>query len=446
MIGIGIIGMGVISHYYVQGFAQTSACALVAVCDLNVAKLAPHEQSSVATYIDYRQLLADSRVVAVVINLPNNLHFQACLDALTAGKHVCCEKPLTLSLDEAETLSARARELGLSLLTAFHRRYNTHLILACEQKLFDRKRHDIKAVHAHYDERIEDHAGADTGYLNPLACGGGCIADNGPNVFDALSIALGRLSLIDVTARYDMNGLDVGAEVTLRTVGGIPVTAHLSWDYPHGERKDIVLEDSHGCLFVLDFLKDSTGFKTSLYHEYEGVLAHFCRVIEGAREYGESGVDAVRLVSECYAMLATKRDIEGINECARTKFTQTGRLIKLLRHTSTERGMRLIEAKSRCVRSGEVHELVSTDQPKLEVGDRVDRVGFIGFMEASCAGVIECGDAFFIDEQRVGVVVGFDECHHPNHYNILIGTERLLTATDIPPAILGAKVHFEETV
>ncbi|MBJ7311267.1 Gfo/Idh/MocA family protein [Rugamonas sp. CCM 8940] len=439
-IGIGIIGMGVISHYYVAGFARVGQCKLVAVCDLNRAKLAAHDAGPVATYLDYRDLLADPRVVGVVINLPNNLHFKAGMEALAAGKHVCCEKPLTLSLEEAQILAASAEELGLCLLTSFHRRYNLHLIAAREARLFDPAARDIRAVHAHYDERIEDHAGADTWYLNPASCGGGCIADNGPNVFDSLSAVLGRLRLVDVSARYDETGLDVGAQVELLTGGGIPVTAHLSWDYAHGERKDIVLEDSQGRLTEVDFLQDSEGFKTSLYHEYEGVLAHFAHAIQAGGEYGADGVDAARLVAQCYAMLAAKR------APAANKLVLGGRLVKLLRHSSHARGMTLIEARSRCVRAGELHELVSTDQAGLGSGDRVDRVGFIGFMEATGAGVIDVGDTFHIGDQAIGVVLGFDECHFPNHYNILISTDRLLTASDIPPATPGAAVRFEETV
>lgn len=439
-IGIGIIGMGVISHYYLAGFPRVGECTLVAVCDLNPARMAPYQDGVVATYLEYMDLLADPRVVGVVINLPNNLHFKACMEALTAGKHVCCEKPLTLSLEEAQILSARAKELDLCLLTSFHRRYNRYLMEARKAGLFDHLARGTRSVHAHYDERIEDHSGADTWYLNPTSCGGGCIADNGPNVFDSLSVALGRLRLVDVSARYDERGLDLGAKVELLTTEDIPVTAHLSWDFPHGERKDIVLEDVQGHLNVVDFLKNSEGFKTSLYHEYEGVLAHFAHSIVNGGEYGSDGVDAVRLVTECYAMLA-KRRLPGAD-----KLPLEGRLVKLLRHTSEVRGMKLIEARSRCVRAGELHELVSTDQSDLVAGCRVDRVGFIGFMEATSAGVVDAGDSFYIGGQAIGVVIGFDECHFPNHYNVLIKTDRLLTANDIPLAIPGAATRFEGAV
>lgn len=299
MIRIGIIGMGVISHYYVKAFDQVAQCTLQAVCDLNPAKLAPHRANGVDCYHDYQQLLQSPLIDAVVINLPNNLHYQACLDALAAGKHVCCEKPLTLDLAQARALSRRAKELGLTLLTAFHRRYNQHLIAAVEQGVFA----SAQSITAHYDEKIEDHAGTDTWYLNPNACGGGCIADNGPNIFDSLSFALGELSLQHVSVRYNSAGVDMGAEISLRTRDGRAVSALLSWDYPDGERKDLIAHYADGSSQTVDMLAGSAGFKTSLYHEYEGVLRHLHRAVREQPEYGETGVDAVRLVSESYASL-----------------------------------------------------------------------------------------------------------------------------------------------
>lgn len=108
-----------------------------------------------------------------------------------------------------------------------------------------------------------------------------------------------------------------------------------------------------------------------------------------------------------------------------------GRLVKVLIHRRDERGMALEPFASRCVRSGEVHELVTTDHTDTAPGARIDRVGFLGFVEIGCAGVLDRGDTVRAAGRLVGTVLGFDACHFPNHYNILIAAPRPVTGPDL---------------
>lgn len=123
------------------------------------------------------------------------------------------------------------------------------------------------------------------------------------------------------------------------------------------------------------------------------------------------------------------------------KIDVRGTLVKLLYHRRLDRGMTLIPEQSRCVRAGEVHELVTTDQDGLRPGDRVDRVGFLGFVEISGAGVLDVGDRVVCDGAEIGKVVGFDACHFPNHYNVLIGSTTLHTGDDLGLRV-GRHVDF----
>lgn len=110
----------------------------------------------------------------------------------------------------------------------------------------------------------------------------------------------------------------------------------------------------------------------------------------------------------------------------------TGALVKVLLHRRTERGMRLEPFASRCVRAGEVHELVTTDQwHDTAPGARIDRVGFLGFAELDRGGVLDRGDLVTVGGHPVGRVLGFDACHLPNHYNILIAAPAPLTGADL---------------
>ena len=106
-------------------------------------------------------------------------------------------------------------------------------------------------------------------------------------------------------------------------------------------------------------------------------------------------------------------------------------LVKVLLHRRDERGMTLEPYASRCVRRGDVHELVTTDHAGARAGDRIDRVGFLGFAEFDCGGVIDRGDAVLVDGRAIGEVLGFDACHAPNHLNVLILTDRPVSGQDL---------------
>ena len=119
----------------------------------------------------------------------------------------------------------------------------------------------------------------------------------------------------------------------------------------------------------------------------------------------------------------------------------TAIIVKKLHHMRHDRGMTLIPESTRCVRVGELHELVTTDHRGLSAGSRVDRTGFLGFGEITRAGVIEAGDIVTVSDTVIGCVVGFDDCHFPNHYNIIIESDTLLTG-DHPAVTVEGAISF----
>jgi hypothetical protein len=132
-----------------------------------------------------------------------------------------------------------------------------------------------------------------------------------------------------------------------------------------------------------------------------------------------------------------------------SKNDATGRWIKIFDHRRLDRGFTLEPFGSRCVRTGEIHEIVVTDErqeglSKGEGGQRVDRVAFIGFAEFTRAGVVERGDLAIAGEAELGVVMGFDSCHFPNHYNIIIEAPRLVTGAELGLE-LASSIIFRET-
>jgi myo-inositol 2-dehydrogenase / D-chiro-inositol 1-dehydrogenase len=69
-------------------------------------------------YGDYRELLRDPDVEMISITAPNRLHAQIAVDAANAGKHVVCEKPLCMTLEEADAMIEACARAGVLLLYA----------------------------------------------------------------------------------------------------------------------------------------------------------------------------------------------------------------------------------------------------------------------------------------------------------------------------------------
>jgi L-arabinose 1-dehydrogenase len=431
---IGVVGLGVISKFYLRAIEESPSVRLTAVCDLRDEALAPH-RATVDCYRNHWELLENTELDAIVVNVPNDVHAEVCRDALLTGLSVCVEKPLAIRVDDGRELATLAGERGVTLFTAFHRRYNDN-ILALRDRLSSGAA--IEALRVRYLEKIEEHIGRDGWYLAPDRCGGGCVADNGPNAYDVARLFLGDVEVRDALVARDVNGMDRQALVTLAAPGGAVAEIELDWSYPYGERKDVEVKLVDGTVDGADMLAGHDGFKDSLWHEYAGILAAFENAVRAGEDQASDGLVTLELVADSYAR---ERPFESPAPAAMVKRDVDGLLVKVLKHARADRGMSLEPFASRCVRAGEVHELVTTDHRETAAGARIDRVGFLGFTEIKNAGVIDRGDEVRVNGELVGTVLGFDGCHFPNHYNILIATERPLTGPDLGLAP-ESKIHF----
>ncbi|MFG2263759.1 Gfo/Idh/MocA family protein [Streptomyces sp. NPDC048720] len=430
----GVLGLGAIAPYFLKAIERCPHSTLAAVCDLDPAKTESLAKDGTLAFTDYRELLAAGVCDAVIITLPNHVHAEAAIAALDAGVAVCCEKPLAVTSAEASRMAAAAVRTGTTLFTAFHRRYNHHLLALREALPEDRSQ--IAKLTVRYHENILEHIGGDRWYLDPERCGGGCLIDNGPNALDMAHVLVGGLTLVGARLADVRAGIEYVAELDLMSQDGVPVRVELDWALTTGETKDVVAELADGTVLRADMLEGFTAFKSSLRHEYDGILADFRDQVAAGRTSCGTGVEIVRLVEDAYAA--------GRGERRRSKLPARTKVVRLLFHTSDKRGMSLSEWGTRCVSAGEIHELVTTTDRPRGAGDRIDAVGFLGFVEFQEGTVIALGDEVRLADGRlVGTVAGFDECHFPNHYNVVIASDRLWTATSaaIRP---GDEIRFVE--
>ena len=98
---------------------EWSDVAAIASRDLNKAERAAEKLGIPKAYGSYEQLLADPTIEAIYNPLPNHLHVPWSIKAAEAGKHVLCEKPLSLTVAEAKTLLAVRDRTGVKIGEAF---------------------------------------------------------------------------------------------------------------------------------------------------------------------------------------------------------------------------------------------------------------------------------------------------------------------------------------
>lgn len=117
----GLIGYGLWGAHHGRAIAGTAGAVLAAVADCRpdhlAAAWAAHPQATVSA--DWRDIVAREDIDVVDVVVPSHLHFEVGQAALEAGKHLLLEKPMVLSLDEADRLIALARQKG-TLLAVDH--------------------------------------------------------------------------------------------------------------------------------------------------------------------------------------------------------------------------------------------------------------------------------------------------------------------------------------
>lgn len=124
---IGIIGCGGIANgKHMPALSRQQNAEMVAFCDIiperAEAAKARYGTPDAKVYTDYRQLLEDKTIDVVHVLTPNRMHSPITVDALEAGKHVMCEKPMAINSEEAKKMVDAAVRTGKKLTIGYQNR------------------------------------------------------------------------------------------------------------------------------------------------------------------------------------------------------------------------------------------------------------------------------------------------------------------------------------
>ena len=124
---LGVIGVGRIAMAHLNAAMDLrDQVELMAIADIRAdrAKDVAGEFGVENVYSDYRDLLADREIEAVIVCLPNHLHHPVCRDAARAKKHILVEKPMAMNTAEADEMIEETRAHGVILMVGQSRRFS----------------------------------------------------------------------------------------------------------------------------------------------------------------------------------------------------------------------------------------------------------------------------------------------------------------------------------
>ncbi len=245
-----ILGPGRIARGFASDLALVPDTELVAVGSRSAdrARAFAQEFGVGSAYGSYEELVEDPRVDVVYIASPHALHLEHARLAFEAGKHVLCEKPLTLTTAEAEQMIALAtahdRFLMEAMWTACH-----PVIRALRERLQAGDLGTPRQLHAELGFVVSH--GPDDRLLDP-ALGASALLDMGIYPLTLAHLMLGEAESIVATATLSAGGIDLDVAMAGRYPGGALATmtaSMTSWSSRRAEiatdRGRVVLEDFH---------------------------------------------------------------------------------------------------------------------------------------------------------------------------------------------------------
>jgi myo-inositol 2-dehydrogenase/D-chiro-inositol 1-dehydrogenase len=337
---IGLIGAGFIAATHVESIRLVPDAEAVAVASRGRESATGFAQTwgIPHAYADYRQLLEREDVDGVVVAVPNYLHARVVADAADAGKHVLCEKPLCLTMEEAEHMIDRCRANRVKLVYGEPLCYLPKYVRA-KQLADEGALGDVFLV-----KHGEEHPGPHSPWFwDPDRSGGGVLLDMACHSIEFARWILGRPGVKSVTAtvktllhtdktRCDDHSVcviefDTGALAVLENswakLGGLDDKCEI-----YGSRgntfADVVRGNSlltysqPGYGYALEKAETTQGWTFTIFDElwtfgYPQQMGHFVNVVKGLEEpilTGEDGMEVLRIICAAYQSAGQGRRID----------------------------------------------------------------------------------------------------------------------------------------
>jgi predicted dehydrogenase len=320
---VGVIGTGGIAQNHVTGYKLAGA-EVVALCDVDVVTLAKRaaQWDVPSTSTDFHDMLTDTTIDAVSICTPNSSHHPITVAAAKAGKHVLCEKPVSMDLTQAQEMIDACSAAGVVFQVGHHMR--SWAAAAKAKSLIESGA--IGEVSYVRLRQAHDWGGARKVrgvFGSKAASGGGTLLDNGCHLFDLARHLCGDVR--DVFARIATRKFEVEVEDTatssLGFVSGAMGQVEVAWTgtgwqeafWVFGTEGSLECDNRVGANVLTHRFRGSSAgtwadtdvarYELQAIASHSQHVANFLAAIAGERNVvctGADGREAVRLVLASY--------------------------------------------------------------------------------------------------------------------------------------------------
>ena len=312
----GILGCGDVAEY--KGgppLYSVDDSELIAVMRRDRAKAEDFAERHGAkrVYTDVGELLADDALNAIYVATPPYLHCEQTVRVAEAGKHVFCEKPMAMTVEECQRMVDACRDAGVTLMLAYYRNFYPNIVkmkaLMSEGAIgevvlakvnhtgfYNPNRHDLSSWR-----------------VDPKISGGGVLMDLGSHRISLLQYLMGDVESVQgyaETVHLDIE-VDDSTVFTLRFESGVHAVANINWNVGVSI-DDVEVYGTEGCLRCsplnsgnLTLETKSKGLvelhQTPLPHTHTGLVEDFINHLktgEPIRCSGESGLQTNAVIAQ----------------------------------------------------------------------------------------------------------------------------------------------------
>ncbi|HEX6038020.1 Gfo/Idh/MocA family oxidoreductase [Longimicrobium sp.] len=332
-VGWAIVGLGDFAlNQILPAIGDTRMCRLSAVVSGNadkareVARAYGVAPSSVYSYEDFDRIRDNPDVQVVYVILPNALHRDWTLRAAGAGKHVLCEKPMAVSVEDCRAMIQACRAAGRKLMIAYRAQFEPHALLA-RQMITEGRIGDVQSIAGEHGRMLELDKPRDQWRARQELAGGGSLYDIGIYNINTARFLLGR-EPVEVTAtlrRADDPRITVetGVDYAMRFEDGTRSSFNSSYEYKNTKRLQVMgtegtieldpATEYYGNRLLLKTEQAVEQREIRPTNQFASEMDHFAECVmhdRDPRTPGEEGMRDVAIMQAIYEAARTGRPVE----------------------------------------------------------------------------------------------------------------------------------------